>query len=93
MFVHAVAFGLYSVAIVVYYTFSMIYYLNQNSKTFEKLFISWIVCECFNFVAQLCLIVILWQLSIGIEFEEEEKDFDAIEPLASEVSTAAIGQS
>jgi uncharacterized membrane protein len=91
MFVHAVAFVLYSVTIIVYYTFSMIYYLNVNDQTFKNLYTVWIICESFNFFAQLCLIVILWQLSVDVEFEEEESCFDAIEPL-SEVSVLEIGE-
>lgn len=34
---------------------------------------AWIVCQVMSFVAQLLLIVILWKLSLKVEFIEEEK--------------------
>lgn len=60
MLVHAVAFGAYNLVIIVYYAFSIVYYLTVNEQTFRNLYISWIICEAFNFLAQVCLVVILW---------------------------------
>lgn len=35
------------------------------------MYTAWIVCEVFNFIAQLLLIVILWKLATPIEFIDD----------------------
>lgn len=66
MIVHAGAFGFYCLAIVIYYTFSLRYYLTADSTSARQMYEAWIVCEIMNVAAQLLLIVILWKLSLKV---------------------------
>lgn len=73
MIVHASAFGLYCLSIIIYYTFSARWYLTLDDKTLYQMYVAWIVCQVISFVSQLLLVVILWKLSLKVEYIEEEK--------------------
>jgi hypothetical protein len=78
MLVHAGAFGLYCLSIIIYYTYSLRYFIKaaENSSQTEKaelqMFDAWIACQLMNFAAQVFFILILWKLSFKVEFVEEE---------------------
>lgn len=75
MAIHAASFIIYNLLIVVYYYFYFRYLVTNNNtvntKTTTQMYIAWIICEVFNFIAQLLLIVILWKLAQPIEFEDD----------------------
>ena len=74
MLVHAGAFGLYCMSIVIYYAYSFRYYImavegsDQVTKAEIQMYHAWIACELMNFAAQVFLVLILWKLSLKVEF-------------------------
>jgi hypothetical protein len=67
MAIHAASFAIYNVLIIVYYVYYLRFLITNNNKvdtqTVTQMYIAWIICEAFNFVAQVLLIVILWKLA------------------------------
>lgn len=83
LLVHAVAFIAYNVVIIIYYVFNLRYYLasadpGPDDQKLRQMYIAWVICEAVNFLAQVFLIVILWQLATKVEFlpEDEESQED-----------------
>jgi hypothetical protein len=74
MLVHAGAFGMYCMSIVIYYAYSLRYYImyveesDKVAKAYTQMYHAWIACELINFAAQVFLILILWKLSKKVEF-------------------------
>lgn len=74
MLVHAGAFGMYCMSIVIYYAYSLRYYImaveesDQVTKAEIQMYHAWIACELMNFAAQFFLILILWKLSLKVVF-------------------------
>ena len=52
MLIHALAFILYLVVVVVYYSYTLNYLLtNGDAKAVKKMYEAWIVCEIFNAIS------------------------------------------
>jgi hypothetical protein len=52
MLIHALAFILYLVVVVVYYSYTLNYLLtNADAKALKKMYEAWIVCEIFNVIS------------------------------------------
>lgn len=61
MFLHGLSFSLYTISILIYYGFYWTYTWNSREpKAIRSALIAWIVTTFTNFMAQICLSVILY---------------------------------